>query len=447
MRDFVRAIFAIGDVILLNLSIALAIFVAGSGIQSSSNIHLFIFSNLTWLFLVSVARPYSFSRNWDTPETLKNQLIFILTHLLVVASLIFFYGKNYAMSQVLFIYVIFAPAFFLWKLFAVYARRVLSDPRDYIKNVLIVGPKALEKDIQKFFTTNSNWRYHFVGLIDLNARHQRMEEVHKFCETHQVDEILIHHTESGALYLKELIDFALNDMVTIKLMTDIRPKMGNSEDVSHFNQTPFVDIAAISLDDRRNQIYKRAFDLFFTTGILIFVLSWLVPFLALLIKLDSKGPVFFIQKRNGRKNKPFMCLKFRTMVVNNEADSKQATANDSRITRVGRFLRKSSLDEFPQFFNVLKGDMSLIGPRPHPIKLNSDFAPKIRKLRSRHYVKPGITGLAQAMGYRGETGQLSDMKNRVTLDRFYIENWSFALDLKIIYMTVVSLLRGSEKAY
>jgi len=447
MRHFFRALVTIGDVTLLNFSIWLAISIAGSGLQSSSSIYLFIFSNLTWLFLIAVARPYSFARNWDTPETLRNQLIFILTHLLVVASLIFFYGKNYSLVQVMFIYLIFAPAFFLWKLFALYAKRVLSDPRDYIKKVLIVGPKALEKDIQKFFTANSDWRYHFVGLIDLNIDHQPIELVHRFCEEHEVHEILVYHTEYQASHLQALIDFGLNSMITIKLMTDIRPKMGNSEDVRHFNQTPFVDVAAISLDDRRNRIYKRAFDLFFTSGILIFVLSWLVPLIALLIKLDSRGPVFFIQKRNGRKNMPFMCLKFRTMVVNNEADTKQATANDSRITRVGRFLRKSSLDEFPQFFNVLKGDMSLIGPRPHPIKLNSDFAPKIKKLRSRHYVKPGITGLAQAMGYRGETGQLSDMKNRVTLDRFYIENWSFALDLKIIYMTIVSLLRGSEKAY
>lgn len=447
MRHLFRTIFTIGDVLLLNFSVWLAIRITGSGIQSSSNIYLFIFSNLTWLFLIAVARPYSFSRNWDTPETLKNQLIFILTHLLVVASLIFFYGKNYSMIQVMSIYLIFTPVFFLWKLVALYAKRIVSDPRDYVKNVLIVGPEALEKDIQKFFTANSEWRYRFVGLIDLNATLQPIEQVYNFCEEHDVHEILIYHTEYQASYLKSLIDFGLNGMVTIKLMTDIRPKMGNSEDVRHFNQTPFVDVAAISLDDRRNQIYKRAFDLLFTSGMLIFVLSWLIPLLSILIKLDSKGPVFFIQKRNGRKNKPFMCLKFRTMVVNNEADTKQATANDSRITRVGRFLRKSSLDEFPQFLNVLKGDMSLIGPRPHPIKLNSDFAPKIRKLRSRHYVKPGITGLAQAMGYRGETGQLSDMKNRVTLDRFYIENWSFALDLKIIYMTVVSLLRGSEKAY
>jgi lipopolysaccharide/colanic/teichoic acid biosynthesis glycosyltransferase len=135
------------------------------------------------------------------------------------------------------------------------------------------------------------------------------------------------------------------------------------------------------------------------------------------------------------------------MILNNEADSKQATKDDDRITRLGKFLRKSSLDEIPQFFNVLLGDMSVIGPRPHPLKLNEQFSSTIDRLMSRHYVKPGITGLAQCMGYRGETKNIHDMRNRIKLDRFYIENWSFFLDIKIMVQTVVSLLRGNENAY
>jgi lipopolysaccharide/colanic/teichoic acid biosynthesis glycosyltransferase len=135
------------------------------------------------------------------------------------------------------------------------------------------------------------------------------------------------------------------------------------------------------------------------------------------------------------------------MVVNSESDTKQATKNDSRITRLGKFLRKSSIDEFPQFINVIINDMSLIGPRPHPIKLNEEFAQHINNIMARHYVKPGITGLAQCMGYRGETKDLADMENRVRLDRYYIENWSFWLDIRIIFLTIISLLRGSEKAY
>jgi putative colanic acid biosysnthesis UDP-glucose lipid carrier transferase len=185
----------------------------------------------------------------------------------------------------------------------------------------------------------------------------------------------------------------------------------------------------------------------FSLGVAVGILTWLVPIIAVTIKLDSPGPVFFRQKRTGINNKPFDCLKFRTMTVNAEADTKQATKNDSRITRLGHFLRKSSLDEMPQFFNVLIGEMSLIGPRPHPLKLNERFYPNLERLMSRHYVKPGITGLAQCMGYRGETRDIIDMRNRVKLDRFYIENWSFLLDIKIVLLTVTSLLRGSDKAY
>lgn len=204
---------------------------------------------------------------------------------------------------------------------------------------------------------------------------------------------------------------------------------------------------AIAIDESSNQLLKRSFDLIFSSIFFVTVLSWLIPVIALLIKLESKGPVFFIQQRNGEGNRPFGCIKFRTMLVNNEADTKQATKDDPRITKLGAFLRKSSIDELPQFINVLKGDMSLIGPRPHPIKLNEKFEPLIANIMSRHYVKPGITGLAQCMGYRGETNTLADMENRVRLDRFYIENWSFWLDIKIVFLTVVSLIRGSDKAY
>ena len=185
------------------------------------------------------------------------------------------------------------------------------------------------------------------------------------------------------------------------------------------------------------------FSLFVFFGILI----WFAPILALLIRLESKGPIFFIQKRTGFDNKEFQCFKFRSMAVNDDADAKQAGKNDMRVTKIGRFIRRTSIDELPQFYNVLFGNMSVVGPRPHMLKHTDEYANKVDKYMLRHFVKPGITGLAQVRGYRGEIEQDSDIQNRIKFDIFYVENWSFLLDLKIIIQTILNGIKGEEKAY
>jgi exopolysaccharide biosynthesis polyprenyl glycosylphosphotransferase len=247
--------------------------------------------------------------------------------------------------------------------------------------------------------------------------------------------------------LQQLVNFGLDSLIKVKLILSSRAQKDQAIQLEQYDKLPGVNMATLALDESRNQIIKRIFDLVASVLFGILFLSWLIPLIGLLIKLDSKGPVFFVQQRHGKDNKLFGCFKFRTMIINKEADSKQASRNDPRITRIGKFLRKSSLDEVPQFINVIIGNMSLIGPRPHPVKLNEEFSSKITNIMSRHYVKPGITGLAQCMGYRGETQELMDMENRIRMDRYYIENWSFWLDIKIIFLTVVSILRGSEKAF
>ncbi|SIN79506.1 sugar transferase [Algoriphagus halophilus] len=196
-----------------------------------------------------------------------------------------------------------------------------------------------------------------------------------------------------------------------------------------------------------NLILKRAIDLL---GAFIFMATigfWLFPIIAILIKLESPGPVFFRQERGGIYNSRFRCYKFRSMVVNKEADIKQATKNDPRITKVGRFIRRTSIDELPQILNVIYGNMSLVGPRPHPIKLNEMSAATIPGFNNRHLVKPGITGLAQAKGYRGETQTFHQMYFRYKLDLHYIKTWSPIMDLKIIWMTFISILTDNENAH
>lgn len=205
-------------------------------------------------------------------------------------------------------------------------------------------------------------------------------------------------------------------------------------------ETPF-------LTDSSKIIMKRIFDVTFSILVLIFVLSWLFPLVAILIKLSSPGPVLFKQLRHGKDNVPFYCLKFRTMVVNQDADTVQAKKDDARITKIGRFLRKTSIDELPQIINVLKGEMSIVGPRPHTLPMNEVFAQEIDNFMFRHAVKPGITGLAQAKGYRGETKNFHDIHSRYKLDMFYVKNWCLILDSKIIIQTLHSLYYKNEKAY
>jgi putative colanic acid biosynthesis UDP-glucose lipid carrier transferase len=195
-----------------------------------------------------------------------------------------------------------------------------------------------------------------------------------------------------------------------------------------------------------NRVLKRAFDIGFALTVICTIFPFVFPLIILAIKLESPGPIFFIQKRPGRRNKLFNCIKFRTMRVNNQTEL-QATKNDPRITKTGAFLRKTNLDELPQFFNVLFGDMSVVGPRPNLVSQLEMYSKWISKYPVRHFILPGITGYAQVNGFRGETKQPELMEKRVEYDILYMENWSFALDLKIIFLTVWNMIRGEKNAY
>ncbi|WP_128548348.1 sugar transferase [Larkinella soli] len=199
--------------------------------------------------------------------------------------------------------------------------------------------------------------------------------------------------------------------------------------------------------ERSYSTAKRAFDIIISLTVAILVLSWLLPLLGLLIRLESKGPIIFVQLRSGRRGRPFPCLKFRTMRYQKDASFKQATQYDPRVTRVGRILRKTNLDEVPQILNVLIGHMSIVGPRPHPIPLDVQYLPLIPEYRQRFAVKPGITGLAQAKGLRGQTSELHQMRHRIRYDVWYTRYWSLPLDFKICWWTFVRMIRGDKKAW
>ncbi|MBL7849756.1 MAG: exopolysaccharide biosynthesis polyprenyl glycosylphosphotransferase [Cyclobacteriaceae bacterium] len=437
-----KIILFIADICFLNLAFYGAFASPPNSGEYISLIYLIVYSNLAWMFLVLVANPYEVTKNWTVSRVTKSQLIFIFIHLLVIASLVIFFEKSYSAWKILVVYLIFTLFFLAARLIVFYIRRILT--REVIRNCLIIGDNDLAKEVRRHFLMNPADGYRFVESIDFDSHF--MERVQTITASREIHQIICCVPNVKKEELKELIDFGLNSLISVKIIVD--PPSSGSVLLGEDERTPGLEIPVLALDEPRNQLIKRVFDLVGSILVLVLVLWWLIPILAILIKLDSKGPVFYLQPRNGRNNKPFQCIKLRSMVVvEGSSDFVQATRQDSRITRIGKFLRKSSLDEFPQFFNVLVGDMSLIGPRPHPIKLNEQFLPLISNLMSRHYVKPGITGLAQCMGFRGETRELGDMENRIRLDRYYIENWSIWLDFKIVILTVVSLIRGSEKAY
>ena len=210
-------------------------------------------------------------------------------------------------------------------------------------------------------------------------------------------------------------------------------------DVDKLDGITLINPQKIPMDLIENQIKKRMFDLAFSGMVILLLLSWLYPIMAILIKLSSKGPVMFTQQRTGINKITFNCFKFRSMRLNDDADKKQATEDDPRITRIGRFLRRSNLDELPQFFNVFRGEMSVVGPRPHMLKHTEQYSALIDDYLVRHYVKPGITGWAQINGFRGETNELWKMEKRVELDKEYIQNWSLDWDIVIVWKTIFDL--------
>ena len=247
--------------------------------------------------------------------------------------------------------------------------------------------------------------------------------------------------------LNQIIELSDASFVKVKLLPHFKTDFLKSYALKLIDNINIIDVNYLPLDHAFNRFLKRSFDVLFSLIMLLFVLSWLYPIIALIIFLESRGPILFKQYRNGKNNEVFRCLKFRTMYLNEEADQKWATKNDHRVTYFGAILRRTSLDELPQLINVLIGNMTIVGPRPLPVKLNEQYINQIKSYSQRHTFKPGITGLAQALGHRGEIKDLREIKNRVTLDRFYLNNWSVYLDVKIIFITFFELIKGQDTAY
>ncbi|HUC81328.1 MAG TPA: undecaprenyl-phosphate glucose phosphotransferase [Flavisolibacter sp.] len=334
-----------------------------------------------------------------------------------------------------------------------------NNSKNIRRKVLIIGAGKTGMDFYHSYVRNQHFGYQLTGFLDdqthpaLNGHYLgRTTDIEHVLTNHELDDVVVTLPMTQEAQIITIVSIAEREGKRVRLIPNYETFGNGKMQVDRMGNLSMITLRSLPLDLVDNKIVKRLFDIAFSIAVVLCVFSWLFPIIALIIKLSSKGPVLFKQDRWGLNNKVITCWKFRTMIAaSNDTDEtgryRQATKNDCRITPFGRFLRKTSLDELPQFFNVLFGSMSVVGPRPHPVPLNLESKSYIDKYMMRHWVKPGITGWAQVNGYRGETKEPHLMSRRVRYDRWYIEHWTFWLDLQIIVQTIVNVVKGDKQAY
>ena len=316
------------------------------------------------------------------------------------------------------------------------------------RKTIIIGNNDSVNELKKFFIAQKELGYENRKTFNFKSPEELdLDECFNFIKSRNVDEVYCSANELSENQIKLLIQFCENNFKILKFISERGGLLSKKLKTDTYGLSTVQSLREMPLSNDYNTFLKRIFDIIFSFLVITLLLSWLTPLIALLIKLESSGPVFFKQTRNGIKYKEFTCFKFRSMIENSDADIQQATKNDLRVTRLGKILRKTSLDELPQFFNVLIGDMSVVGPRPHMTRENERYSKTVNKFMVRHFVKPGITGLAQVKGYRGEIETEEDIVNRVKYDIYYLENWSLLLDLNIVFLTSINFITGQKKAY
>lgn len=451
---YLKEINLAGDIVFLNVAFFAVYFLFFDTLTTifrSRYFELQLFFNISWIVSAYFLNVHDNTRTLSFERIIRRLLNALGLYLLLIFAFLGVKGSTIDKAFIFQAYVATSLAVTVFNLgllvFLKYYRRIGYN----FRNVIIAGYGEMSTELRKFFTFHPEHGYKFLGYFDDNFNSPiikgKVSTIKEMALSQNVDEIYCVLPYMDPKQVRDLINFGEDNFIKVRVVPDFRGFPFKGVEVQLYDFIPVLDFRPIPLDDQFNNFLKRVFDIIFSSLAIAFVISWLFPIIAIFIRMESSGPVIFKQKRSGKNNKPFVCYKFRTMTVNKDSDLKQATKFDKRITKVGAFLRKTNLDELPQFFNVLKGEMSVVGPRPHMLRHTEEFSKAVDKFMLRHSIKPGITGLAQAKGYRGETNTVAKIKNRVKLDRFYVENWSLLFDLKIIMMTVSSMIKGDENAY
>lgn len=417
-----------------------------------NSLYYLAYQTLVWAIIAFLIQFYGIYR-FTTPveiasKILKQGILFLLVIIAFFpfSKTVLFSGKAIAYFMVSSFILITIFKFLLFYYLKKY--RVVTGSN--YRSAIIIGYTPESIRLKQLFETRVDYGYRFLGFFSDKKSNSnikgKLENVKSYVLDNGVNEIYCSLNEITNEQLKDLVDFADENRKTIKFIPDTKEIFAKNLKIDYYEMFPVLSLQKTTLHDPITKAFKRVFDICFSLIVIFGLLSWLAPLLAILIKLESRGPIFFKQGRPGIDEKEFFCYKFRSMRINKTTEI-EASKNDPRVTKIGRFMRKTSIDEMPQFLNVLLGEMSVVGPRPHLWSQNKTYGNRINKYMMRHYVKPGITGLAQVKGFRGEIETDEDMVNRIKYDVFYIENWSIILDIKIIVQTVFNIFKGEEKAY
>ncbi len=405
-----------------------------------------------WALTNIYTKSYNIGRGVSYLNTVRIALksIFILFSVISIVNLFVDSHGPFTIKSIFFALSIFTFSIVSYRILIHFILDIYRSYGGNIKYVAIIGYDQMGKNIYKTIIQNTHLGLRLNGIYSLKKIKKDYQIPHLgllnnfYKNYNKFDEVFI-SSKLPFKTQKELIDFCDQNLISVKLL----PELANYEFKNFFIKKlyniPVIEVNQLPLDLWYNKTFKRSFDIIFSLFVLVFFISWMYLIFGIIIKFQSKGPVIFIQRRNGLGGKIFYCYKFRTMILNSNEDTKFADNTDKRLTKFGKFLRISALDEMPQFINVLFGDMSVVGPRPHPILLNEKFSKKVEKFSKRHQFKPGITGLAQVRGYRGKIYGFYDMSSRVKLDRYYFKNWSIFFDLKICLKTIFGILKYNLK--
>lgn len=456
---FIKRLHSLGDVVLLNFAFLFSDYYLNGTLTTLDNVDqlsIWMVFNLTWIASVLIFKIYEIYRVTSIERVIYNLLQALVFHMLMIfATIVAFKYYDISRKQVLYAYLIFFILVLIYRIIFLNSLKIYRKLGFNYRRVIIIGAGPVGNDLFEFFTSDFSLGYRFLGFFDDNPEKcyhtdkiiGSLDEVEAFAKANHVDEIYCALPDSAGDKIRKFLQFAEKNMIRFRVVLDFKRHVPRKFAVDFYGAIPILLPRKEPLELITNQYIKRGFDIFFSFSVIVLIFPWLFPILALLIKISSKGPVFFKQLRSGKNNEVFTCLKFRSMKLNQDADAKQATQDDERITWIGKILRKTNMDELPQFFNVLKGDMSVVGPRPHMLKHTEEYARIIDNFMVRHLVKPGITGWAQVKGFRGETENDHKMRKRVQYDVWYIENWSFLLDLRIIFLTTWKMFAGDKNAF